>query len=273
MGSVPGEVLVDRSGVEVLGNFLRGARGDALRCQVPQEGEYCPRGERPHPWWGVHLDGPLRAHTPDLGRVEHSADHVRGQDWYHPRALYDDSLRLPAVAAPGVQGHFCLSRVGNSVDGFMDVHAAARGLILDPALRHTIAQGGACSGASHCGQRPVVGGRPGMLSGAPALAGAVHFFHAGQRASMLPIAGVGLAGAPLEGAVAITSKSESVSLSSWWGSPPQLWSPSALMISCAASSVGDQGHVLRGAVGSAIAVLLCLRAGMTYGSSVTFSCL
>ena len=33
------------------------------------------------------------------------------------------------------------------------------------------------------------------------------------------------------------------------------------MTSCAGSSVGDQGPVLRGAVGPAIVVSLCLRAG------------
>ena len=38
-------------------------------------------------------------------------------------------------------------------------------------------------------------------------------------------------------------------------------SPSALMTSCASSSVRDQGRVLRGAAGSAIVVSLCLRAG------------
>ena len=45
------------------------------------------------------------------------------------------------------------------------------------------------------------------------------------------------------------------------GSPSPSLSPSALMTSCASSSVGDRGHMLRGATGSAIAVSLCLRAG------------
>ena len=45
------------------------------------------------------------------------------------------------------------------------------------------------------------------------------------------------------------------------GSPSPSLSPSALMTSCASSSVRDRGRVLRGAAGSAIAVSLCLRAG------------
>ena len=45
------------------------------------------------------------------------------------------------------------------------------------------------------------------------------------------------------------------------GSPPPSLSPSSLMTSCAASSVGDRGRFLRGAAGSAIVVSLCLRAG------------
>ena len=90
---------------------------------------------------------------------------------------------------------------------------------------------------------------------------------------MLPNGGVGSADAPLAGAVGITSRSESVSVFSWGGSLPRLWSPSALMIPCAASRVGDRGRVLRGALGSAIAVALCLRAGMRYGASLAFRCL
>ena len=90
---------------------------------------------------------------------------------------------------------------------------------------------------------------------------------------MLPTSGVGPAGAPLAGAVGITSRSESVSLSSWGGSAPRLWGRSALMIWCAASSSGDRGRVLRGAVGYAIAVSPCLRAGMRYGASLAFRCL
>ena len=57
------------------------------------------------------------------------------------------------------------------------------------------------------------------------------------------------------------SRSESVPASSCGGSPSPSLSPSALMTSCASSSVGDRGRVLRGAAGSAIAMSLCLRAG------------
>ena len=55
------------------------------------------------------------------------------------RGFHNDPLCGSAVAAPGVQGHCHLSRVRDSVDGLLDVHAAARGLIQDPALRHPIA--------------------------------------------------------------------------------------------------------------------------------------
>ena len=51
------------------------------------------------------------------------------QDQHHSRGLHDDPLCQPGVAAPGVQGHFRSVRVGDSVDGLLDVHAAARGLI------------------------------------------------------------------------------------------------------------------------------------------------
>ena len=50
-----------------------------------------------------------------------------------------DPLCGSAVAAPGVQGHCCLSRVGDSVDGLLDIHAATCGLIQNPALRHPVA--------------------------------------------------------------------------------------------------------------------------------------
>ena len=85
--------------------------------------------------------------------------------------------------------------------------------------------------------------------------------HAGQRACTLPAGGAGLAGALPAGASGIISRSESASASSGGGSPSLPRSPSALMTSCAASSVRDREPVLRGAVGSAIAVSLCLRAG------------
>ena len=54
----------------------------------------------------------------------------------YSRGFHNDPLCGSTVAAPGVQGHCRLSRVGDSVDGLLDVHAATRGLIQDPALRH-----------------------------------------------------------------------------------------------------------------------------------------
>ena len=86
-------------------------------------------------------------------------------------------------------------------------------------------------------------------------------FHAGQRVGTLPAGGAGSAGAlPVEGS-GIASRSESVPVSPCGGSPSWSLSSSALMTSCAASSVGDRGRVLRAAAGSAIVVTLCLRAG------------
>ena len=130
-GPAPGVILVGRPGVEVPGNFLRGPCGGVLRCQLPHDGEHRPRGEGPRPWGGVHLDGPLSARPPHTGCVEHPSDHVRRQDQHHSRGLHNDPLCGSAVAAPGVQGHCRLSRVGDSVDGLLDVHAAACGLIQD----------------------------------------------------------------------------------------------------------------------------------------------
>ena len=86
-------------------------------------------------------------------------------------------------------------------------------------------------------------------------------FHTGQRMGTLPAGGAGSAGVlPVEGS-GIFSRSESVPASYCGGSPSPPLSPSAPMTSCAASSVGDRGRVLRGAAGSAIIVSLCLRAG------------
>ena len=73
------------------------------------------------------------------GSVEHPSDHVRRQDQHHSRGLHNDPLCGSAVAASGVQGHCRLSRVGDSVDGLLDVHAAACGLIQDPALCQPVA--------------------------------------------------------------------------------------------------------------------------------------
>ena len=138
-GPAPGVILVGRPGVEVPGDFLRGPCGGVLRCQVPHDGEHRPRGEGPHPWGGVHLDGPLCARPLHRGCVEHPSDHVRRQDQHHSRGFHNDPLCGSTVAAPGVQGHCCLSRVGDSVDGLLDVHAAACRLIQEPALRHPVA--------------------------------------------------------------------------------------------------------------------------------------
>ena len=130
---------------------------------------------------GVHLDGPLWARPPHAGCVEHPSDHVRRQDQHHSRRLHDDPIRGSAVAAPGVQGHFRLARVGDSVDGLLDVHAAACGLIQDPALRRPVAQGGAWGRVSHRGQRSVIGAGLGVLLAAPAFAGAVAPFPHGAE--------------------------------------------------------------------------------------------
>ena len=62
---------------------------------------------------GVHLDGPLWARLPHAGRVEHPSDHVRRQDQHHSRGFYNDPLCGSTVAAPGVQGHCRLTRVGD----------------------------------------------------------------------------------------------------------------------------------------------------------------
>ena len=113
-GPAPGDILVGRPGVEVPGDFLRGACGGVLRCNVPEDGEHRPCGEGPRAWRGVHLDGPLWARAPHAGCVEHPSDPVCCQDQHHSRGLYDDPLCWSAVAAPDVQGHFRLARMGDS---------------------------------------------------------------------------------------------------------------------------------------------------------------
>ena len=80
-----------------------------------------------------------------------------------------------------MQGHLRLARVGDSVDGLLDVHAAACGFSQDPALRHLVAQGGACGRVSHRGQRSVIRAGLGVLLRAPALAGAVAPFPRGAE--------------------------------------------------------------------------------------------
>ena len=85
--------------------------------------------------WMVHCGHARR--TRDA--LEHPSNHVRRQDQHHSREIHNDPLCGSTVAAPGVQGHCRLSRVGDSVDGLLDIHAAARGLIQDPALRHPVA--------------------------------------------------------------------------------------------------------------------------------------
>ena len=169
--------------------------------------------------------------------------------------------RRSAVAAPGVQGHFRLARVGDSVDSLLDVHAAARGLIQNRALRHPVAQGGACGRVPHRRQHSVIGAGSGVSLGAPVFSGAVAPIHAGQRAGTLPAGGVNSAGVLPAGGSGIISRLESAPASSCGRSPSPALTPSALMTWCAASSVGDRRRVLRGAAGSAIVVSLCLRAG------------
>ena len=72
----------------------------------------------------------------------------------------------------------------------------------------------------------------------------------------LPAGGIGSAGLLSAGGSGTISRSESAPASSCGRSPSSPLSPSALMTSCAASSVGDRGRVLRGAARSAIVVLL-----------------
>ena len=163
----------------------------------------------PYPWTHVgtpshlgHMDRvaatmPAQAHAgaaqeaPDMGQwegqdiplVRPSSCNVKGgipsSRRYLPTYLptspgfHEEPLRRSAVAAPGVQGHLCLARVGDPVDGLLDVHAAARGLIQDPAPRHPVAQGGACGCVSHCGQRPDILAGSGLFLGAPVFSGAV----------------------------------------------------------------------------------------------------
>ena len=159
----------------------RGACGGVLRCQVPHNGEHRPCGEGPRPWRGVHLDGQLWTRAPHAGCVEHPSDHVCREDLHHSRGLYDNPLRWPAAAAPGVQGHFRLARMGDPVDGLVDVHAAPRGLIQNPAPRHPVAQGGTCGRVPHRGQRSVMGACSGVWLGAPGFSGAVAPFPRGAE--------------------------------------------------------------------------------------------
>ena len=56
-----------------------------------------------------------------------------------------------------------------------------RGLIQNPALRHPVAQGGACGRVSHRGQRSVIGAGLGVLLGVPAFSGAVAPFPRGAE--------------------------------------------------------------------------------------------
>ena len=142
------------------------------------------------------------------------------------------------MVAPGVQGHLCLARVGDPVYGILKVHAAARGLIRDPALRYAVAQGCACDRVPDRGHAPLSAAGRGCCLGHQPSPVQWPGFHAGQRAGVLLLGASSVGGPP---------------------SPPR--SPSALMTSCAASSVGDRGRLLRGALGPAIVVSLCLRAG------------
>ena len=156
-----------------------------------------------------------------------------------------------------MQGHFRLARVGGPVAGFLDVHAAARGLILDPALRHTVARGGACGRVLHSGQCPVVGGGPGTLPGVPAPSRAVPQFPGGAEGVQAARSRRGSRGAPPAGSCGSSSRSESVSSSTKGG----------VLAAASKSPHPDdfvchvqRRRILRGDVGSAIAVSLCLRA-------------
>ena len=148
-GRAQREIPVSRPGMEVPGDFLRGACWGVLWRQVPHDGEHPPCGEGPRPRRGVHLDGPLWARAPHAGCVEHPTDHVCRRDQHHFRGLYDYPLRRSAVAAPG--GHFSLARVGYSVVSLLDVQPAGCGFIRNLALRHPVAQGGACGRMPHLG--------------------------------------------------------------------------------------------------------------------------
>ena len=120
------------------------------------------------------------------------ARHTRDA-WSPPRTMFaarissipEGSTTIPSASPPlrppGVQGHFCLARVGDSVDGLLDVHAAPGGLIQNPALRHPVAQGGACGRVSHGGQRSVIGAWSGVSLGAPVFSGAVTLFPRGAE--------------------------------------------------------------------------------------------
>ena len=131
------------------------------------------------------------------------------------------------MAARGVQGHLRLARVGNPVDDLFDFHAAARGLILDPALRYTVAQGGAGGRVPHCRQCAVIRGGKVVLPVAPAFPGAVARFPAGQEARTLPSGGAGPAGALPAGASAIIYRSKSASVSPGGGPHRRLGVPAS----------------------------------------------
>ena len=118
---------------------------------------------------------------PHAGCVQHPSNHVRREDQHHSRGFQDNLFPRSAVAAPGVQGQFRLAPVGDPVEGLLDVHAAARGVIQDPALRHPVAQGGAFGCVLHRGQCPVIGAGSGVLPGAPVFSGAVAPFPRGAE--------------------------------------------------------------------------------------------
>ena len=133
---------------------------------------------------------PVKGCTPGWSTVgERAARGMRGAPrgpcqppgQHHSRGLYDDPLRRSAVAAPGVQGHFRLARMGDSVDGLLDLHAAARGLIQNPALRHPVAQGGARGRVPHRGQSSVIGAGSEVSLGASVFSGATAPFPRGAE--------------------------------------------------------------------------------------------
>ena len=113
----------------------------------------------------------------------------------------------------------------------------------------------------HRGQRSVIGAGLGLLLGAPAFAGAVAPFPSGAEGGHAARRRRRFRGRAARGGLQdFLQVGVRARVLLWGVSSPPL-SPSALMTSCAASSVGDRGRVLRGAAGSAIVVSLCLRAG------------
>ena len=159
-----------------------------------------------------------------------------------------------------MQRTFRLPCVGHPVDSLLDVLAAACGLILDPALRHAVGQGGTCNSVSHCGHRPVVNGSPGVLLWTPALSGAMPpfpykaegLYTARQPAGLRRCAVCGGCWDQLQVELRVLLGRAAVAVLETQPSDEVVTSASA----------GDRGPVLRAAVGTPIVVSLCLTVGM-----------